>query len=43
MIRKKLYFDDVFADLMLIHMLNHARSCSTGWTKCSANAELRPS
>jgi pimeloyl-ACP methyl ester carboxylesterase len=24
MIRKKLYFDDVFADLYLIHMLNHA-------------------
>ena len=24
MVRKKFYFDDVFADIMLVHTLNHA-------------------
>jgi len=31
MSRKKLYFDDVLADLMLVHTLNHATFKGAGW------------
>lgn len=38
MIRKKLYFDDVFADLYLMHMLNHATFRGAEIGECLAAA-----
>jgi hypothetical protein len=38
MIRKKLYFDDVFADIMLVHTLNHATFKGAEIGECLAAA-----
>ena len=38
MIRKKLYFDDVFADLFLMHTLNHATFKGAEIGECLAAA-----
>jgi hypothetical protein len=38
MIRKKFYFDDVFADLLLVHTLKHATFKGAEIGKCPAAA-----